>query len=228
MLGTWVVGVSRVHALSWQISFLWLSALRLHRLLRVENHLLTGWPVSNFEENWGQSSHGSFADRHYNLNLFYLYFVAGTSTVQKICSSGLHTSSWRSQTQGPHEITSGWLDDTNHSRKGPPKHVMNSCCLLFSHSVVSNSFVTLWSVARQAPLSMGFYRQEYWSGLPFPPRDLSKPGMEPMTPVTPALAGRFFTTSYCSMDHTSARDFHRSACMVNVGWLTGWSHDRLA
>ena len=53
-------------------------------------------------------------------------------------------------------------------------------------------FVTPWSVAQQAPLSMGFLRQEFWSGLPFPsPGDLPDPGIEP---VCPALAGRFFTT----------------------------------
>ena len=65
--------------------------------------------------------------------------------------------------------------------------------LLFSHSVVSDSFVTPWTVACQAPLSMGFSRQEeYWSGLPFPsPGDLPDPGTEPASPV---LAGRFFTT----------------------------------
>ena len=41
-------------------------------------------------------------------------------------------------------------------------------------------FVTLWTAARQAPLSMGFPRQEYWSGLPFPPAgDLADPGIEP-------------------------------------------------
>ena len=55
-------------------------------------------------------------------------------------------------------------------------------------------FATLWMVARQAPLSVGFSRQEHWSGLPFPPpEDLPHPGMEPMSPVCPALAGRFFT-----------------------------------
>ena len=44
-------------------------------------------------------------------------------------------------------------------------------------------FPTLWIVARQAPLSMGFSRQEYWSGLPFPsPRALPDPGIEPMSP----------------------------------------------
>ena len=52
-------------------------------------------------------------------------------------------------------------------------------------------FVTLWTVAHQAPLSMRFLRQEYWSGLPFPPPgDLPKPGLEPTSPVTPILAGR--------------------------------------
>ena len=62
--------------------------------------------------------------------------------------------------------------------------------LLFSHSVVSNS-VTPWTVARQA-LSVGFSRQEYWSGVPFPSLgDLPNPGIQPMTS---ALAGGFFTT----------------------------------
>ena len=51
------------------------------------------------------------------------------------------------------------------------------------------------TVARQAPLSMGFSRQEYWSGLPCPsPGDLPDPGTEPMSLVSPALAGGFFTT----------------------------------
>ena len=53
-------------------------------------------------------------------------------------------------------------------------------------------FATPWIVAHQAPLSMGFSKQEYWSGLPFlPPRDPPNPGIEPMSP---ALGGRFFTT----------------------------------
>ena len=54
-------------------------------------------------------------------------------------------------------------------------------------------FSTPWTVACQAPLSMGFSRQEYWSWLPFPaPGHLPHPGIEP---VFPALAGRFFTTA---------------------------------
>ena len=57
-------------------------------------------------------------------------------------------------------------------------------------------FVTLWTVALQAPLSMGFSRQEYWSGLSCPPPgDLPDPGNEPSPLMSPALAGWFFTTS---------------------------------
>ena len=49
------------------------------------------------------------------------------------------------------------------------------------------TFATLWTVARQAPLSMRFSRQEYWSGLPFPfPGDLPNPGIEPMSPALQA------------------------------------------
>ena len=55
-------------------------------------------------------------------------------------------------------------------------------CVRVSHSVLSESFVTPRTGAHQAPLSMGFPRQEYWSGLPFPsPGDLPDPGIEPMS-----------------------------------------------
>ena len=57
---------------------------------------------------------------------------------------------------------------------------------------MSDSFATTWTVACQAPLSLGFPRQEYRSGLPFPlPGDLPNTGIEP---VSPALGGGFFTT----------------------------------
>ena len=56
---------------------------------------------------------------------------------------------------------------------------------------MSESFETPWTVAHPAPLSMEFPRQQYLSGLPYPPPgDLPNPGIEPMYP---ALAGRFFT-----------------------------------
>ena len=54
-------------------------------------------------------------------------------------------------------------------------------------------FVTPWAVACQAPLSMGFPRQEYWSGLPFPPPgDFPNPGIEPVSPIL-VLTARFIT-----------------------------------
>ena len=56
-------------------------------------------------------------------------------------------------------------------------------------------FATSWTIVCQAPVSIGFSWQEYWSGLPFPsPGDLPGPGMKPTSPVSPALAGEFFTT----------------------------------
>ena len=62
---------------------------------------------------------------------------------------------------------------------------------VYDCSVMSNC-ATPQTVARQAPLSMGFSRQEHWSGLPFPPPgDLPHPGI---APAFPALAGGFFTT----------------------------------
>ena len=55
-------------------------------------------------------------------------------------------------------------------------------------------FATPWTIAHQAPLSMEFSRQEYQSGLPFlSPGDLPRQGIEPVSPTSPALAGRFFT-----------------------------------
>ena len=71
-------------------------------------------------------------------------------------------------------------------------------------------FVILWSIDHQAPLSMRFSKQEYWSGLPFPsPGDLPDPGFEPISPAPPALAGWFLTTvaptaaleNQCSLHH---------------------------
>ena len=63
----------------------------------------------------------------------------------------------------------------------------------FSHGWL---FVTPWTAARQAPLSMGLPRQEYWSGLPFlPPVDLPDPGIQPVSLTSLALAGVFFAAS---------------------------------
>ena len=57
-------------------------------------------------------------------------------------------------------------------------------------------YVTLWTVIRQTPLSMGVFWQEDWSGLPFPPPwDIPNSSTELMSPATPALASRFFTSA---------------------------------
>ena len=74
----------------------------------------------------------------------------------------------------------------------------------FSHQVMFDSFGIPWPVARQAPLSMGFPRQEYWSSLPFP-----SPGGLPISriePRSPALAGRFFTVEPPGKPLCSIRD----------------------
>ena len=58
---------------------------------------------------------------------------------------------------------------------------------------VASVFVTVWTIAHQAPLSMGFPKRKYWSGFPFlPPGDLLDPKMEPKSPVSPALVGGLF------------------------------------
>ena len=56
-------------------------------------------------------------------------------------------------------------------------------------------FATPRTVAHQAPLSIAFFRQEHWNGLPFPSPDLPDPGIKPASPASPALVNGFFTTS---------------------------------
>ena len=76
-----------------------------------------------------------------------------------------------------------------------PPHSPTSMCVLSRFSRVW-VFETLWTVAHQAPLSMRYFRQEYWSGLPCPPPgDLSNAGRKPMSLESPALGNGFFTTS---------------------------------
>ena len=71
---------------------------------------------------------------------------------------------------------------------------MHTCVL--SRFTRVRLFATPWTVARQAPLSTGFSRQEYWSGLPCPPPgDLPDSGIIPVSLPSPALAGSFFTAS---------------------------------
>ena len=71
---------------------------------------------------------------------------------------------------------------------------MHACML--SHFSHVRLFVTLWTVACQAPLSMGFSRQEYWNELSCPPPgEIPDPGTKSISLVSPALVRKFFTTS---------------------------------
>ena len=65
------------------------------------------------------------------------------------------------------------------------------------------TLATPWTVARWAPPSVGFWRQEYWTGLSFPPPgDLPNPEIEPGSPASPRLAGSFFTTEPLGKPYT--------------------------
>ena len=76
---------------------------------------------------------------------------------------------------------------------------LHCCVCVLSRFSYIRLCATPWTVVRQAPLYMEFSRQEYWSGLPFPPPgDLPNPGTELSSLISPALSGRFFTT------HTTA------------------------
>ena len=83
-------------------------------------------------------------------------------------------------------------------------------------SVMSNS-ATPWTITHQAPLSLGFFKQDYCSRLPFPtPGDLPDPGIEPTSPVSPVPAGGFFTIVPPGKPHygkyPGTNRIHRKCC----------------
>ena len=94
-----------------------------------------------------------------------------------------------------------------YSSLSPP--ALSTCMLsCFSHVRLC---ATPWTVACQAPLSMGFSRQEYWSGVPFPSLgDLPDPGINPASLMSPALPALFFTTS------VTWEAQHLAQCLANV------------
>ena len=92
-----------------------------------------------------------------------------------------------------HVLLSLWLPFPECRIKKTIEYPFNFVLSRFSHIQL---FATLWTVACQASLSIGFSRQEYWSGLPFPPLGkLSDPGIKPASLMSPELAAWFFTTS---------------------------------
>ena len=165
----------------------------VHRILQAR---ILEWVVISFSRgsswprDWIRVSHvaGRFFHLSHQLGYFkligtfcYSHHTGGSSTVQ------LETYTYLFSTRLL------WIRSLNGKYKLVCQDSVGFLLLLLlSHWVVSDSFVTPWIVVHQAPLSMGFPRQEYWSGLSFPsPRDLPNPGIEPMSP---ALAGGFFTT----------------------------------
>ena len=92
------------------------------------------------------------------------------------------------------------------------------CVRVLSHSV---PFVTPWTIVHQASLSLEFFRQEYWSGLPFPiPGDLIDPGLKPVFLASPVLAGASFTTVPPGkpMESISHSEFNQ----VSHSWMIGY------
>ena len=78
-------------------------------------------------------------------------------------------------------------------------------------------FVAPWTVACQAPLSMGFPRQEYWSEVPFPPPgDLPDPGIELESLESPVLAGKFFTISVTAWKLVGSKSLHLSLGIIDL------------
>ena len=90
------------------------------------------------------------------------------------------------------------------------KGFIHLCCAVLSRVRL---FATPWTVASQAPLSLEFFRQEYWSGLPFlSPGDLPDPGIKPVSLMSSALAVGFFTISATF----SGKQIHASKRVLDV------------
>ena len=103
-------------------------------------------------------------------------------------------------------------------------HLGFLCVCMPSRFSCVQHFATLWTVARQAPLSMGFSRQEHWSGLPRPPPgDLPDPGTKPSSLMSSVLAGGFFTSS---ATWVANKVFYRILITVVIAYGEGcWIHD---
>ena len=103
-----------------------------------------------------------------------------------------------------------------------PHSTLLYICRRVSSLAVNRSFATSCTVAHQAPLSMGFSRQEYWSGLPFPSRgDLPDPGIESVSPALqaddlpterPGKPQHFFSQTPKIIPGQSSASWHRSKC----------------
>ena len=96
-------------------------------------------------------------------------------------------------------------------------NVPRGCVLSYFNCV--RQFVTLWTVAHQAPLSIRFSKQEYWSGFPCPPPgDLPDPGIKLTSFMSPVLAGGFFT----STTWEAPPEDYPISCSQHQGWNYDW------
>ena len=147
------------------------------------------------------------------LNLFQLLFFLQAPELWPIVSLRQHATVLSTHwPQGKHSLMCYPTKSPFHSASPHrffPALSLASVLSCFSHVLLCT---TLWTVACQAPLSMGFSRQEYWSGLPcLPSEDLPNPGIKSTSLVSPALAGGFFTIS-------ATWEAHVPLYWVQVGW----------
>ena len=116
------------------------------------------------------------------------------------------------------------LNWTNFATRVVIVTVFNNCvCVCVQSLSCVQFFATPSTVPLQVPLSMGFSRQEYWNGLPFPtPGDLPNPGIKPTSLASPALASRFFTTAPPGKPHLITVTYTKSETGPDPGRATLW------
>ena len=136
------------------------------------------------------------SQRHVRFNISNIYSINPTLSIcfYKLFSLMVYFFKHKSDCAAPLlKPFEGWLQTTHKGLEGP---TWPACACMVSCFSRVRLFVTLWTAARQASLSMGFSRQEYWSGLPCPPPGgLPNPGTEFPSLLFVAWTGRFFTSS---------------------------------
>ena len=126
-------------------------------------------------------------------------------------------------------VTLAWPRGQDYQRYPPedPWHVCVQSC--FSHA---HLFEILWTVASRSTLSMGFSRQEYWSGLPCPPPgDLPDPGTEPVSLAAPALQADSSPQSHWGGPHlcpSGLRCLHQNLGLTRVSLIERFQATGLA
>ena len=171
---------------------LFLSKLNILLLLNLATTLLGIYPKqlkTSFHTKPEHGVYSSFIHSCQNWKLLRCPSVgewnSGISRQQNI------TQQWKEMIKPWKDMEESWcilLRERSQPKKG--------YAVVFSRSLHVWLFMTSWTVACQAPLSMGFARQEYWSELPFPPPgDRPDPRIVPASLVSPALAGEFFSNA---------------------------------